>query len=663
MDPEGLISLGIVIALDVSFIEEQLEKKGYAVGTFLDIEGAFNNTPHEVVCEEAARRGVPEKIVEWIKGMLKRQVTASLGTVSVSGWVERGCPQGGVLSPLLWCLVADSLLGTLNERGILTLGYADDLAILVRGPFLETLLELTQGALEVVEEWCGRTGLSVNPLKTGLVVFTRKYKVGPVEGPVLGGTRLVPTGTAKYLGVILDRKLAWREHLENRCKSVCSYFWICRRTFGQTWGLKPRIVHWIYTAILRPRLLYASVVWWPRVLKKTAASALEHIRALVLRGALGAMRTTPVAAMGMLLGIEPLDRVVVAAAAAAAYRLRCESRWRAGALHTRFPEGILSGPIFAMGQDRRPVIRTFERRYKISFPKRWEWDGSKGPVPRDGDVWFTDGSGTSTGSGAGLYCQRDGARMIVPLGEHATVFQAEVVAIMRCAQNLLELGRVGGRIRICSDSQAALKALEGPRFNSRLVWDCKIVLDELAKNNDVGLVWVPGHSGIEGNEIADLLAKEAAETRLVGPEPAVGISFCLGRRRIGSWLRDQHLEHWRKVTGVKCRQAGALLGDCPGEDLARSMRSLNRRDARLATQLLTGHGDLNYHLYKLGSSDTPDCRWCGEEEETSLHILGNCPVLVGPRARLLGSGILEPDQVGQLPLEDLLRFWKEAGPR
>ncbi|XP_036148077.1 uncharacterized protein LOC118647380 [Monomorium pharaonis] len=275
------------------------------------------------------------------------------------------------------------------------------------------------------------------------------------------------------------------------------------------------MVHWIYTAILRPRLLYASVVWWPKVLGKTAKLTLEHVRALVLRGALGAMRITPMAAIGMLLGVEPLDWVVVAAAATAAYRLRCESKWKAGALHTRFPEEILSGTIFAMGQDRRPVIRTFERGYRISFPGRWEWDGSKGPVPRDGDLWFTDlwftdVSRTSAGSGAGLYCQRDRARIVVPLGEHATVFQAEVLAIMRCAQNLSESDRMGRRIWICSDSQAALKALEGPRINSRLVWDYKCVLDELAEKNDVGLVWVPGHARIKGNKMADLLAKEAA---------------------------------------------------------------------------------------------------------------------------------------------------------
>nr|XP_012230583.1 PREDICTED: RNA-directed DNA polymerase from mobile element jockey-like [Linepithema humile] len=109
----------------VAFIEEQLERKGYAVGAFLDIEGAFNNTPHEVVCEEAARRGVPIKLVEWIRGMLGRRVMTSLGTAKVCGWVGRGCPQGGVLSPLLWCLVADGLLRALDDRGFTAQGYTD----------------------------------------------------------------------------------------------------------------------------------------------------------------------------------------------------------------------------------------------------------------------------------------------------------------------------------------------------------------------------------------------------------------------------------------------------------------------------------------------------------------------------------------------------------
>jgi len=40
----------------------------------------------------------------------------------------------------------------------------------------------------------------------------------------------------------------------------------------------------------------------------------------------------------------------------------------------------------------------------------------------------------------------------------------------------------------------------------------------------VRLLWVPGHCNIEGNERADRLAKQAAETYFTGPEPVVGIT-------------------------------------------------------------------------------------------------------------------------------------------
>lgn len=84
------------------------------------------------------------------------------------------------------------------------------------------------------------------------------------------------------------------------------------------------MIHWVYTAILCPRLLYATVVWWPGVRKRTAIATLEHVRALMLRGALDAMQTTLVAAIGMLFGIELLQQAVLAAVAAAAHRLRRE---------------------------------------------------------------------------------------------------------------------------------------------------------------------------------------------------------------------------------------------------------------------------------------------------------------------------------------------------
>jgi retron-type reverse transcriptase len=63
---------------------------------------------------------------------------------NLSAQVVRGCPQGDVLSPLLWNLVVDRLLVETNELGFSTFGYADDIVITIQGKFAHTVRELMQ---------------------------------------------------------------------------------------------------------------------------------------------------------------------------------------------------------------------------------------------------------------------------------------------------------------------------------------------------------------------------------------------------------------------------------------------------------------------------------------------------------------------------------------
>jgi hypothetical protein len=96
--------------------------------------------------------------------MLKsRHVQATIFNETLQVSVAKGCPQGGVLSPLLWDLVADNLLATLNNQGYYTQGYADDIVILILGKHANTLSELMQRALEIVEGWCLKEKQQVNP--------------------------------------------------------------------------------------------------------------------------------------------------------------------------------------------------------------------------------------------------------------------------------------------------------------------------------------------------------------------------------------------------------------------------------------------------------------------------------------------------------------------
>jgi Reverse transcriptase (RNA-dependent DNA polymerase). len=73
----------------------------------------------------------------------------------------RDCPQGGILSPLLWNVTVDKLLWDLNEAGYYSIGFADYIAIIIRGKFPSTVSEVLQNALKRLENWCNRTKLSV----------------------------------------------------------------------------------------------------------------------------------------------------------------------------------------------------------------------------------------------------------------------------------------------------------------------------------------------------------------------------------------------------------------------------------------------------------------------------------------------------------------------
>lgn len=103
-----------------------------ALCAFLDIQGAFDNTSYTTITEALRSRNVDGTTASWIHAMLtSREITASLGDTSITITAAKGCPQGGVLSPLLWLLVVDSLLRKLTQLGYEVIGYADDVVLII----------------------------------------------------------------------------------------------------------------------------------------------------------------------------------------------------------------------------------------------------------------------------------------------------------------------------------------------------------------------------------------------------------------------------------------------------------------------------------------------------------------------------------------------------
>jgi len=117
-------------------MEKSLNHREIALGAFLDIEGAFDNTSFNAIITAARERGLEETCCRWVRSMLEsRLVHASLMGSSLTAKVIGGCLQGGVLSPLLWNLLVDRLLAVTNDLGFSTFGYVDDIIIIVQGKF------------------------------------------------------------------------------------------------------------------------------------------------------------------------------------------------------------------------------------------------------------------------------------------------------------------------------------------------------------------------------------------------------------------------------------------------------------------------------------------------------------------------------------------------
>jgi Reverse transcriptase (RNA-dependent DNA polymerase) len=214
----------------VTKIEKTLRYKEVALSSFVDIQGAFDNTGFESIRAAAVSTHIDPESVEWIIGMLERRiVTAGLGEEQVT------------VTPLLWSLVVDKLLNDLDRQEYEVIGFADDLVIAVRGNNDSILSERMQSALSYIIGWCKQSGLSINPAKTIVIPFTRRRKLS-LKNPVVSEVKIEFSKETKYLGVVLDSKLLWNSQKKRVKEKAIKALMACRGIVGQRWALWPAMM-------------------------------------------------------------------------------------------------------------------------------------------------------------------------------------------------------------------------------------------------------------------------------------------------------------------------------------------------------------------------------------------------------------------------------------
>ncbi|XP_073966168.1 uncharacterized protein [Choristoneura fumiferana] len=553
----------------VSRIEEAIENKSMCLGTFIDIEGAFDKTNFSSITSALTRHRVNPVMVEWIGNMLSKRIIRLNSSETQHALVARGCPQGGVLSPLLWNMVVNDLITRLNQHHYYTIG--------------------------------------------------------------LFNTELQFSSEVKYLGVILDSKLNWSNHLNNKIDKATVAFWQCRRMVGKQWGLSPKVTLWLYQSVIRPIISYGAVVWWPRTKLITVEAKLQRFQRLACMATPGCMRTTPTAALEALLGLPPLHLFIQQEAGATAVRLKKLNLWKSVSVpHAKLLDELVHRePLFEAVTDRIPKQYVFDKKYKIQLHE----DPGEGLNLKELRI-FTDGSKTSTGTGSGTHSEDLNINISKPLGAHNTVFQAECMGIIMATAAIDSRKVQDFPIRILSDSKSVLQALQSDTMTSGLIYECHRALTLVSETNTITLQWIKGHSGSRGNDAADRLARGGSDMKVFGPEPILPLPFGWLRGKLRHNTKVMHQQYWTNLD--TCRQTREALPTI-NSGLSRKLRGLRRDQLRLLVGALTGHALLNKHLHNLGVTDSPLCRACMEAEETATHILLECSGVANYRALHLGS--------------------------
>ena len=140
--------------------------------------------------------------------------------------------------------------------------FVDDTTLLAYGSSTEANCRTLTRAHDRCLDWARRYGASFAPEKYELIHLARRPKRFNMRAQLqLGGIAKEPGTSVRILGVWLDPKLRWGEHVKVIKRKMTTQTNALLRTTASTWGATFASARQIYSAVIRPALSFGSAVW------------------------------------------------------------------------------------------------------------------------------------------------------------------------------------------------------------------------------------------------------------------------------------------------------------------------------------------------------------------------------------------------------------------
>jgi hypothetical protein len=246
------------------FLQEQIYAawRGRRVLSLIsfDVKGAYNGVCKERLLQRMKARGIPQVLLRWIEAFCSERTANILinGQLSeTESLPQAGLPQGSPLSPILFLFFnADLVQRQIDSQGG-AVAFVDDFTAWVTGPTAQSNREGIEAIINEALNWEKRSGATFEADKTAIIHFAPKMRKSDHEPFTIKGQTVVPKDHVKILGVVMDTRLKYKEHIARAASKGLEAAMELRRLRG----LSAATARQLFTSTVAPVVDYASNVW------------------------------------------------------------------------------------------------------------------------------------------------------------------------------------------------------------------------------------------------------------------------------------------------------------------------------------------------------------------------------------------------------------------